>query len=126
MAAAAAQARSEVDHAWECMQKEMQRLLVELLGTAASGSSASAGALPALLRFECFVYMTSMVRRKELQRLVVQPPCIVESGASASAGAYSLSQFFTSRMRWDFREKPGTSLVLERPATTYRFHHAVK
>ncbi len=37
------QARTEVDHAWECMQREMQRLLVELLGTSASATS-SAGA----------------------------------------------------------------------------------
>lgn len=37
------QARTEVDHAWGCMQREMQRLLVELLSTSASATS-SAGA----------------------------------------------------------------------------------
>lgn len=40
------QARVEVEVAWECMQKEVQRLLTELLGASASSSHAASGMQP--------------------------------------------------------------------------------
>lgn len=37
------QAHLEVQVAWDCMQKELQRLVTELLGTSASASHSASG-----------------------------------------------------------------------------------
>ena len=37
------QAHLEVQAAWDCMQKELQRLVTELLGTSASASHSASG-----------------------------------------------------------------------------------